>query len=196
MNPLLYSAIPKYLLRGTILDIGCGDCTSQLKSRHRERFISASKEGRYLGIDINPSSRLNTISKDLFTLSTRRTYDLVLLVEVAEHINEVRWSEMFNIIRGLVSPNGSLIVSVPYKEPRDSGMTNPNDVCPHVVFGIDVKKMRSFLPNATVSYHGRGTTPKRTRKDIINLIIHVLRRNPLVNPKRPVWMVLTWNKET
>ena len=195
MNPLLYSAIPEHLLDYTILDLGCGSCESQLQSKNATKFKTASQEGRYLGVDIEPGELLNTVRCDLFTLSTQASFDLVLLIEVAEHIDHARWPELFTLAKNMLAPTGTLIVSVPYREPVGSGMTDPNGVCPHVVFNIDAARLREFLHGASVSYHGRRTIQRRTFRNLITIFIHILRRNQLINPYRPIWILSTWKQE-
>lgn len=189
MNSVLYNLIPNELMSGTILDLGCGDLDSQLNSRHNERFIRASEESRYLGVDVIlvKESLLYTERTDILSFEGRPEHaDLVLLIEVAEHVDYSKWISLFDCALSCVKLEGSLIVSTPYMEPVDGGMTSKDDVCPHIVFGIDSNLLSKFLPKGT-SYRYIGDGTKRVKVGRFPI--------PYVKVHKPIWIVGVYRKE-
>ena len=191
---LIYSVIDKMHLQGTVLDVGCGDFTHQMESKNRPFFIDAVLQKRYTGIDIKPNFWNFILREDIFELQIDPVYDLVMCLEMAEHIKIQKWPELFARLKGLVKKDGVLYVSVPYQEPKDSGMTDPNSQCPHVVFDIKAHELEYYLPDARITYHGRVQRQSLTPRRLLNLFIQVLRRNKHVNPYKPVWMLAEWRK--
>ncbi|MGY5875957.1 MAG: class I SAM-dependent methyltransferase [Candidatus Thorarchaeota archaeon] len=155
-----YDLIPDKLLEGEILEIGAGYPERPLASRHRERFLKANEEERYLGIDLiepeNPS--LNILKMDIFELDVRKKFDTIIALEVIEHIDLRLWPELFEIMRELLKTGGYLFISTPYREPswrfgvmmEKYGKDQPWNV--HVVYDICPELLGYFLPEAKFSY--------------------------------------------
>jgi len=153
---LRYNAIPSELLTGAILEIGARYGEAQLASRHRDRFLQAVQEDRYVGIDVLRSecTELPITDIDFFELSAgTQSYDHVLMLEVAEHICLRDWPRLFTKIRGCLRPGGSAFVTVPFKEQAKRlaeylPVFRLEPMGGHVVYGITPGMIRLFLPGA------------------------------------------------
>lgn len=191
---ILYSAIPQDLLTGSILDVGCGYFKNQILSRNEDLFITAILERRYQGIDLmHEDNHFNITKIDFFEFPQTKQYDLVLCFEMLEHIEFSKWNELIQRLKGFVKVEGTLLLSVPYIERKDSGMTEASSICPHVVFGIDEDMLQRFDIHK-YRYFGKSHV-KLTAGNLVNLFIQLLRRNKAINPFRPVWIMGIWKKE-
>jgi len=117
----LLPLINKYLEgKENILDVGCGVGTID--------FFMANKGKKVTGIDIsykaitlckanakllNLSGRLDFFSGDFLSLRISGKFDLIICIEVLEHIKEDNLA--IRKIHGLLAKNGVLILSIPSK---------------------------------------------------------------------------------
>ena len=161
-----YCDIPTSMIEGKmILDVGAGTGKTQLKSRHAQLFLDASKDGRYYGIDkqLREPPLLNIIEADVREVTLdMMLFDTVLVMHVLEHIPRKDWSEVIGKLKVCLKTGGYLVVACPYNEdpqrPRDPA---------HVVFNIIEDTMRIHLLDldlrlyrATVKYPKRGSVRK------------------------------------
>lgn len=149
-----YDRIPKYCFKdiGSILDIGCMSGLNAILSRHRPHFVRAENNNSYLGVDIleYPKYYLQPIiASDLLDFETTKKFDLVLALHTIEHIPLKYWQQVFDKLKGLVSDNGYLVVSVPYNE--KIGGTDS-----HSVFKITKQTFRRFFAGGKIQKQRRG----------------------------------------
>ncbi|MCK5239734.1 MAG: methyltransferase domain-containing protein [Candidatus Thorarchaeota archaeon] len=159
-NSVYYNMIPDYVFADKMIEIGPGDGTSQLTSRHKDKFLSSD----YIGIDLRPSgpdSLLKIVEGDLLEYETSETYGTVFAIAVAEHIQVSKWAALFEKLKSWVAPGGYLIVLVPDDERVEDFIKGkdlkyyhehypPNVNC-HVVFGINPNVLKYYMPGARVN---------------------------------------------
>ena len=94
----------------TVIDVGCG--------QQPLRGVVESGGARYVGFDVEQNAQgtvdvLGFLDQDLpASLTSERRYDVVLCTEVLEHVAD--WDTAFRNLSALVSPNGALIVTLPF----------------------------------------------------------------------------------
>lgn len=145
-----YNQVPDYCFQGakTILDIGCLSGLNALLSRHRTHFLAAEARGDYLGLDINPPAKtyLSPIETgDLRQLKMGRTFDLVLVLHVLEHVPIDEWMRTIYRLMCHVAPGGYLVIGTPHNEDPE----HPADA-DHKVHRITVHMLRQFLPATAI----------------------------------------------
>ena len=144
-----YDNVPTHLFDSatSIIDIGSGSGLNAILSKHRYYFRKAEHNENYQGVDIKKFEKnyLEPITLcNILDFSTTRQYDLVLALHIVEHIAFEHWPKLIKILRGLVAPNGYLVISTPYRQNESAKSENPE----HVVFDIDKNTLASFLSNA------------------------------------------------
>jgi len=125
-NKRFYSAvqfaiatIPKSLRR--ILDVGCGIGYSSWLLKE------AFSEARILGIDISERSievaqklfkepRLTFETRDLISLPPRELFDLVVMLDVYEHIPHQQRPLLYSTLQGLIGDEGWIVITTPTVE--------------------------------------------------------------------------------
>lgn len=153
-----YNNIPAYVfcrwfrdnLNFTILDIGCSDGENALNSKWGAIFDMVDQRGNYRGLDIEPliEPLLYGIRNiNVLEYYTARKFDLILMLQVLEHIEEGNWAQLLQRLMLMLKDGGSLVVSMPYQE-EDVGDTKDG----HHVFGIDEAKVLTYLPSAKIKY--------------------------------------------
>jgi len=163
-----HDLIPDYVFGGSILDIGADLGFNQINCRHSKRFLEANKNGNYLGIEIKRRDKplLNIIETDIFKWRNTKKYDLILAIELIEHIQFRDWVKLFNKLKNWVAINGYLVITTPANESLEKYLQNhektilgvypfSNYYQTHVVFGITKKVIRYFLPNAKINTYYR-----------------------------------------
>jgi len=203
-------AIPDYLFRGRILEIGGRYPERILASRHRDAVLRANEEGRWLGIDIEPStndSLLRFRQQDLFESELNESWDTVLACELIEHIELRSWPQMFEIFKGLLRPSGWLFISCPYREPVSNIKNYLSNYYPHdpanihVVFGIDEGLVRQFLPTAESRILKIHEPFREDGESLVWVVGRELKRIVQRHPyawrwlRHPRWLTMLWQKE-
>ena len=147
ISPAHYNDIPDALLQGdkTILEFGCATGINQIISKHRDFFLQNDREGRYLGVDLEPYDEhyLTIEQGDIRHFQTDKTFDVVLALHVLEHIELKHWPRVFDRLMGWVAPDGVLIVGMPNNEPDNSDEY-------HMVFGITSTMLQHYMPDAEI----------------------------------------------
>ena len=111
-NRFYYDLIPEHVFSENckILELGSGDGSSQLASRHAERF-----KNNYVGIDkrndIDP--KLNVIQADILSFQPEIRHDLLLLIAFLEHIPFSQWQKIKELIAHYTNANGYVVIVVP-----------------------------------------------------------------------------------
>jgi SAM-dependent methyltransferase len=111
VNEAVIDILKDVKLENRVLDIGCGDGF----------FLSRLRELGFIEIQgIDPSETflsrcrdkgLSVEKKDLFDLKREPRFDLVLLIEVLEHLEEPR--KAIEVIRSILREDGKLLLTVP-----------------------------------------------------------------------------------
>lgn len=159
MTTEYYSDIPAYFLRDKdIFEIGAGNGTNQLFSRHADIF---RYDCSYFGIDKNrnDSPLLPILKKDILDMNVEYledNFDTVLMMHVLEHIREDQWKTVFDKINCLLRPGGWLVIAAPYNEPED----RPRDP-EHMTFKITEEKLSQYLPSMRM-FRSSIKYPKKT----------------------------------
>ncbi|WP_010419564.1 class I SAM-dependent methyltransferase [Anaerophaga thermohalophila] len=102
-----------------VLDIGCGIGWSSHE-------IAINSNAKILGIDLSKNSistakklfkhpNIEFQHKDITTMTSTQTpkYDLILLIDIFEHIHPEERNNFFNIIKNLLSKKGKIILTCP-----------------------------------------------------------------------------------
>lgn len=182
-----YDKIPAKLLRGKILEIGARWGQYQNLSIHQERFLSSD----YHGIDIEYESDLIDIEKaDVLEWDTTEKYDVILALDVIEHIPYRDWPALFEKMRRWLKDRGHLIVSCPYKEKIadfSSRFLKDYRMC-HVVFGIDKRFLHRWMPNATFDFTWFWEFPRVEGERLIKSILRAIKRILTRNKWAFVWI--------
>ena len=149
ITPRRYNAIPNYCFEdaNSIFDIGCMSGLNAILSKHREHFIRIESEQKFLGIDIveYPKYYLEpVIIQDFLDFDITQQFDLVIMLHTLEHIPINYWGKVFEKLKHLVSNNGYLMISTPYKE--KFGIDDS-----HSVFDIQERTFRHFINDAIIS---------------------------------------------
>lgn len=115
---------------GTILDIGCG--SGQLEQELGKSIINK----KYFGIDISSKTikrikkkfpKGNFVVRNILDLEFKNNYfDVVVVLEVLEHIDPSKVFKVLKKIYQLLKNGGILIASVPLNEPLIEMNGNPN----------------------------------------------------------------------
>ena len=115
-----YDLIPEEIIINAknILDIGIGDLSTQLMSKYKNIFLS----DKYTGIDNRSeiSTNLKYKNIDILDFETTKKYDLVICIEIIEHVQFRDWEKLFNKLKSLISENGYLFITTPYKQEFDN----------------------------------------------------------------------------
>lgn len=147
ISPAHYNDIPDDILQGekTVLEFGCASGINLLISRHRDFFIKNNKEGRYLGVDLEPPDDLylNIQQGDIRDYSTDIEYDVVIALHVLEHIDIKYWAETVDRLKSFVAHNGYLIIGTPNDEPDGTHEG-------HLVCNITADMLRKYLRGGDV----------------------------------------------
>lgn len=147
-----YNLIPDEIITDkSILDIGANNGLLQLGSRHKDKFLLND----YLGIDVNPPEtvHLPIIQADLFNFKPEKLYDLVICIEVLEHIALRDWSLAFKKLKSFTKKDGCLFITVPHNQHMNSYLHKMAKLPyhqKHVVFGITERTVHFFLNNADI----------------------------------------------
>ena len=157
ITPVHYNEIPSYCFvkGGSILDIGCMSGLNALISKHRNHFLQAETNGKYLGVELleYPKNYLAPIViDDVQNFSTDQSFDLVLALHVMEHIDLASWDHVILKLKRVVKAGGYLVVDVPYKSKDTNPYIEGQD---HVVFDIDDSLIRGYLPDAEIFKYRR-----------------------------------------
>lgn len=132
-----------------VLDIGCNDGTTNVRSRHGDWFKKMDAEDRYWGVEVTDfkEQKLKNIlmGVDISDVALHEEhFDCVLCISVFEHIYFEKWDEIFEKIFKCLMPGGSLIIAVPYKQRlKDYAMRYPPPVG-HTVFDISEETFGPF----------------------------------------------------
>lgn len=130
---------------GRHLDFGAGD-GSLVRLLAEAGFPAAALEpvrGRRDGLEANLRGTRNFLGA--ITPDSGDSFDVVLMVEVIEHILEAEFDTTLQLVQRLVRPGGTLIVTTPNTEDLDLGMS----LCP--VTGLLFHRwqhLRSFTPES------------------------------------------------
>jgi len=145
-----YDCIPDECLSGYILDLGASLGINQLGSKHKEKFLLAVREDRYTGIEaFMPLEPLLPITEgNIMEYQPDRKFDLILLMDVIEHIQFRDWFILFPRLKEWLQPNGILILTTPYKESITGYLHHQGYYSCHVVFNISRDIISRFLPGA------------------------------------------------
>lgn len=98
----------------SILDVGCGDgrfCYELMKEGIKVEGIDYSEQALSFARAFNP--RTNFYLDDLTNLKLKKKFDVVVLVEVLEHIDPHQISKVMENISKVLKKGGKLIISVP-----------------------------------------------------------------------------------
>ena len=102
-------------LTDNILDIGAGD-GSLINALRKKGFKNV------VGIDLEPKNE-SVIKGDASNLKFKSAeFDIVVLTEVIEHLNNEQIPKVLNEIFRVLHKNGKLIVTTPYKENFEQNM--------------------------------------------------------------------------
>ena len=119
-NFLVFSTIKnlskKYKIKN-ICEIGCGVGILSSKLGKNNFFVEAFDIDRYainLAKKYNKKKNVNFFSKDVLSLKTAKKYDLVLAIEVLEHIKND--TKALNNIARILNQKGFLLITVPINE--------------------------------------------------------------------------------
>jgi len=101
----------KKLKFNNILDVGCGDgyLLNNLETKSEKYGIDLSKKAIMFANAFSKDTKFEI--KDLFTLDTK--YDLILLIEVLEHIPNNFVEPFITQVLSLINKDGYFIISVP-----------------------------------------------------------------------------------
>ncbi len=117
-NFLVYSTIKKYSEQvRNICEIGCGvgNLSSKLgRKGYKVDAFDLDRNAVALAKRHNKNNNVNFFTKDVLTLRTNKKYDMVLAIEVIEHIKNDAIA-IKNIAR-ILKKNGFLLVTVPVNE--------------------------------------------------------------------------------
>lgn len=189
----VYDLIPNGFIKGKILEISAGneewssEFPPQLKSKHRDKFVSKN----YLGIDLEPprNNLLGIIKQDVLTYDPDTTFDTILMIDVIEHIPFEKWKVVFGKINSWLNPGGYLILSTPYNEPYVS--PHPWN---HCVFEINEKMISTFLHNADIKIYSHpyllGTEEENKIWAFFRHVKRRLKNHPFLKYK----LVVFWQK--
>lgn len=198
---LRYDVVPKELFSGNILEIGARNGEAQLCSRHRKAFLRANREARYLGLDIlRPQSpELTIIPLDFFDYDQDgQTYDLVLMLEVIEHISLRDWPLLFQKVKSCLRPNGKLFLTTPSNESAKHlteylPLFKLEPMGGHVVYSITPEMVRLFLPNAKFRIIRKRYPFKTETESWFRALARFMKRVLLHQPLAFVWLKLELN---
>lgn len=160
-NRFYYNIIPDYVFpeNGSILELGSGDGSSQLNSRHRDKFLTSE----YLGIDQrkNIKPKINVIDADFskwaFWDGLDTQFDLIIAIASIEHCSLDTWSIIADGIYRRLRPSGHFVLVVPNNEHPEEYMELDYHTMmfshrsAHVVFGITPKLLNFFWSGIKVS---------------------------------------------
>lgn len=203
-NSEYYDLIPDRVFSdgGSILELGSGDGSSQLGSRHADRF-----RRDYLGIDFRDdlTPLLNVVQENFLDFETSERYDLVLAIAVLEHIPLSCWPLLFEKMSQWVKSGGHVVVLVPHDEQLRSYVTSEDyNFCKknypvigyggpcHVVHGITPKVLRHFLPAACVSEVRHHIVFRDPQESLVRASARFVKR--LLTGHRFVWRGLRRKK--
>ena len=102
------------LPRGQVLEVGCGDgrIAAEIAARFSEAEVTAvDVSERAIGFAKLLAPRVDFRVADVFTLTG--TYEVIVLIEVLEHIAANEVSAFLRKLYGLLADHGSLVLSVP-----------------------------------------------------------------------------------
>jgi len=125
-----------------------------MNSRHKERFLKAVEENRYIGVEafIPLKPLLPVVQCDIMDYEPEQKFDAIFLMDVIEHIQFRDWFVLFPRLRSWLNVGGTLILTMPYDENIRSYLYcdegEKTDLMIHVVFGIDEEIIKRFLPDA------------------------------------------------
>jgi len=198
---LRYDMIPRKLFSGNILEIGARNGEAQLCSRHRDAFLQSSKEARYLGLDIlRPDSpELMIIPLDFLDYDRDdQTYDLVLMLEVIEHISLRNWPLLFQKTKSCLRPNGKLFLTTPFNESAKHlkeylPLFKLEPMGGHVVYSITPDMIRLFLPNAKCRIIRKRFPFKTSNECWLRALARFIKRVLLHQPLAFNWLKLELN---
>lgn len=147
-----YDLIPEKIIEkaNNILDIGLGDNNNQLNSKYSKIF----KSNKYLVIDIRKiKTDLNYHQTNILDFNTDKKFDLIICIEVIEHIKFSEWNNLFKKMKTLLSSNGYLLITTPYKQKLNEYLESIPEINAqiHNVFNIDKKILKHFLTNSEIS---------------------------------------------
>ena len=124
--PCEYQMISDYIFRNVltslnseinILEIGCGEgnLMEYLKNKFNCKILGIDISQRQVAIAREKS--LNVINSDIFkyveSLEDRKIYDLIILVDVIEHLSKDRIEDLFIELSKTLKKNGSVIFKFP-----------------------------------------------------------------------------------
>ena len=155
-NRFYYNIIPDYVFpkNGSILELGCGDGTSQLQSRHAEKF----KTLEYVGIDkrTDLEKNLNIVTADIRNYQPEFKHDLLLAIATLEHIPFSYWENLKWLIDVDTVKNGYVVIVVPdnqkleeYYNSKDYKLAYQYNSI-HEVFSISKDFLEKWLPNIQI----------------------------------------------
>ncbi len=106
----------------SLIDVGCGDgALLHYLNRHHAELDLSGVDYDALAIDwakLFNGQSINLEARDILTSPLEKSYDVVTLVEVIEHILPDQLNEFLGSVRGLVQDNGYLYITVPHKNKR------------------------------------------------------------------------------
>lgn len=153
-----YDFTPVEAFKGRLLELGAGLGANQLLSKHKELFLEADREGRYLGLEISDyddTPALLTIQKgDILEADFQpESWDTIMMADVIEHIPLRDWPPLFEKLKRWLRPHGYVVLSCPYREPIMSftAFYVHSYHNWHVVFDISKPLIWHFLPNARIT---------------------------------------------
>jgi len=137
-SPRHYNEVPSYCIGKSVLDLGSSNGCGAYHSKHRDLFND------YLGVDVQGFDKccLPVIQSNIFDFKSDRKYDTVLALHVIEHFDIELWPKFFDIVDGLLKPNGYLVVNVPY---RQKVHVSVGEFMEHKVLNIDETLLSRFL---------------------------------------------------
>ena len=142
----------------TILDLGCGGgltCEPLARLGANLTGIDFVQKNIKVAKDhsINSNLNINYVNADLEKIKFKKKYDVVLLLEVIEHLDN--WPSLIKKIKKILNPKGTLIIS------------SINKTYLSKIFAIDVaENLLRWVPKNTHSYE-KFVNPKNLKKILI-----------------------------
>jgi SAM-dependent methyltransferase len=100
---------------GSVLDLGCGiGITSEIAARRAATVVGVDLSPRLIEFARTSVPNASFQVGDIVSIDIGRTFDVVCLFDVVEHLPSRRWPELWGAVGRHLAPTGRVLVTVPH----------------------------------------------------------------------------------
>jgi len=144
-----YDVVPRSCYEGCVLDVGAGDLSAQLYSRHKDIIQEGLKNQTYTPIDL---------PIDIREYEPSIKFDTILCLLMIAYIPKEDWGDLISNFKNWLRPNGRLVIAEAYNRSKRNTVNSH-----HRTFDITQDTFSQYLTNATyrIMQSGRRFLPRQ-----------------------------------